>query len=110
MIQIQKSKVAELYDAYLANIKQYEIFGSKDYCMFSVYENKVMPSDPFITVEWTMIDGLNDYNLPYTRTSTLVIDEDGNIYDTQAMNEVFKTESDIAKYVRRLTKISWDEK
>jgi hypothetical protein len=110
MTDKQKIEINKIYEAYKQNMSEYGSYNPTDYCLLETYRNEVNPEDKNIVVEWVRISGLNDSLLPFTQYKQILVEPEGFANEMKALTDVFYNQSEINKYIRKLTKFNWDAK
>jgi hypothetical protein len=108
MTDKQKIEINKIYQSYKENMSEYGSYVPADYCSFDTFRNEENKEDKNIVVEWVRISGLNDSLLPFTETIQILVEEEGFANKMSALTDVFYSQAEINRYIRKLTKFEWN--
>ena len=100
MTRAQQEKIIEIREEYVSNCKEYASYGTSS-CKFGVYRSK-NEEDENITVIFTTVSGLSDFNQPFFQTTNLLVEPNGN---SMNLMDVYSN-NDVLGYIENLTKIN----
>lgn len=97
----QLQSLKKLHEQYQKNCSENALYGSNEYCEFSIYEHKDNSIDKNITVVINEIYDYTDDMIPKTRLTNSIIIENGEVLNLEAIIN----RSEIVSYLNNLTKI-----